>query len=52
MVLAEEGHLAHARDVFARVKTAADALPDATVNLAHMLVLDDTYLAAVKNYSR
>jgi len=53
MVLAEEGHLKQAKDVFSRVKTAVagSRLGDATVNLAHLLVLEGRHLEAVKNYS-
>ena len=52
MILAEEGNLQQAKDIFSRVKNvAADVAPDAVVNLAHLLMIDERYLEAAKNYS-
>jgi len=52
MVLAEHGLVSQALDTFSRVKTiGGDLVPDATINLAHLLTLDGKYFEAVKNYS-
>ena len=51
MILAEEGNLLQAKDIFNRVKNAAAELaPDAVVNLAHLLMIEERYLEAAKNY--